>query len=270
MKNFKFFIVLLLPVTLFTGCLQVETTVKLNKDGSGTIEEKVMMSEMVVQMMSQFMNSMPDSSGKKQEFKLFKEDELKNKVSEYGEGVKYVSGKEVTGKDGWEGYIAVYSFKDINKLRMDTNPNKKVELDEGGSGVENDYFSFRFKPGNVAELVIDRPDVSMNEDTATSESSDDSTQNQPLGDYIVKMMDGMRIKISLQPNGNIVSTNASYVDGSEVTLLDVDFSALLKNKESLDKLKKNPPKSLKAMEEIVKNIPGIKIELKKPVSIKFN
>jgi hypothetical protein len=270
MKYLKILFFLLLPAILFTGCLQIETTVKLNKDGSGTIEEKVMMSKMVVQMMSQFMNSMPDSSGKKQDFTLFKEDDLRNKASEYGEGVKYVSGKAVSGKDGWEGYKAVYSFKDINKLRMDTNPNKKVELGEGGSETENDYFSFRFKPGNIAELIIDRPDVSMNEDTAMNESNDDSTQNQPLGDYIVKMMDGMRIKISLQPKGNIVSTNASYVDGSEVTLLDVDFSALLKNKESLDRLTKNPPKSLEAMEEIVKNIPGLKIELKKPVSIKFN
>jgi hypothetical protein len=269
MKYFKIFFVLLFPVTLFTGCLQVETTVKLNKDGSGTIEEKVMMSKMVVQMMNQFMNSMPDSSGKKQEFKLFKEDDLRTKASEYGEGVSYVSGKEVSGKDGWEGYKAVYSFKDINKLRMDTNPNKKVELDEGGSGVENDYFSFRFKPGNVAELIIDRPDVPMSEEPATNESNEDSTENQPMNDYIVKMMDGMRIKICLQPQGKIVSTNASYVDGPEVTLVDVDFSALLKNKESFERLEKNPPKSLDEMKEIVKNIPGMKIEFQKPVSIKF-
>ena len=269
MKYYKIFFVLLLPVTLFTGCLQVDTSVKLNKDGSGTIEEKVMMSSMAVQMINQFMNSMPDSSGKKQEFKLYKEDDLRNKVSEYGEGVKFVSGKEIS-KDGWEGYVAVYSFKDINKLRMDTSPDKKVELDEGGNDAQDDFFSFRFKPGNVAELIIDRPDVSMKEETKTDESNEDSSQNQPLDDNIVKMMDGMRIKISLQLQGNIVSTNASYVDGSVVTLLDVDFSKILNNKESLDKLKNKPPNSLDEMEEIVKNIPGMKIELKKPVSIKFD
>ena len=269
MKYFKIFFALLLPLTIFTGCLQVDTTVKLNKNGSGTIEEIVMMSSMVVQMMNQFMNSMPDSSGEKQEFKLFKEDELKDKASNYGDGVKYVSGKEIS-KDGWEGYKAVYSFKDINKLRMDTDPNKKVELDEGGTEVENDYFSFRFKPGNIAELIIDRPDVSMNEETESDERDSEDTQNHQLDDNIVKMMDGMRIKISLKPEGNIIKTNASYVDGSEVTLIDLDFSKLLKNKESLERLKKNPPKSLNEMKEIVKNIPGMKIELQKPVSIKFN
>jgi len=273
MKYFKIFFVLLLPVTFFTGCLQVDTTVKLNKDGSGTIEEKVMMSDMVVQMMNQFMNSMPDSSGKKQEFKLFKEDELKSKASEYGEGVKYDSGEEVS-EDGWQGYKAVYSFKDINKLRMDTNPDKKVDVgegsSEGGSEAENDYFSFRFKPGNVAELIIDRPDVPMNNEPETDTSNNASMQNQPLNDQFVKMMDGMRVKISLQPQGKIVSTNASYIDGQEVTLLDVNFSELLKNKEDLDRFKKNPPKTLDEMEKIVKNIPGMKIELQKAVSIKFD
>ena len=147
---------------------------------------------------------------------------------------------------------------------MDTDPNKKVDIDEGnsegGSEAENDYFSFRFKPGNVAELIIDRPDVSMNTEPEMNEIKGDSLQNQPLNDSIVKMMDGMRVKISLQPQGNIVSTNASYVDGPEVTLLDLDFSALLRNKESLDKFKKDPPKSLD----------GMKIELQKAVSIKFN
>ena len=269
MRYFKYFFALLIPITLFTGCIQVDTTVKLKKDGSGTIEEKVMMSSMVVQMMNQFMSSVPDSSGEKQEFKLFKEDELKDKASEYGKGVKYVSGKEVS-KDGWEGYTAVYSFKNINNLKMDTDPNKKVEMEEGEGETKEDYFTFKFTPGSVAELVIDRPEVSMNEETESDESEGESNQNQQLNDNIVKMMDGMRIKMSLKPQGNIVSTNASYVDGSEVTLLDLDFSKLLKNKESLDKLKKNPPKSLEEMKEIVKNIPGMKIELQKPVSIKFD
>ncbi|MEJ2504707.1 MAG: hypothetical protein P8Y81_00390 [Ignavibacteriaceae bacterium] len=84
------------------------------------------------------------------------------------------------------------------------------------------------------------------------------------------MMDGMRVKISLEPQGKIVNTNASYVDGSEVTLLDIDFGKLIKNKKKLNMLKENPPKNIKEMKELVKDIPGMKIEMQKPVSIKFN
>jgi len=268
MKYFKISVVLLLSILLFSGCIQVDTKVKLKKDGSGTIEEKVMMSSMVVEMMNQFMGSFQDSTGETEKFSLFKEDELKDKSYNYGEGVKYVSGKEIK-EDGWEGYQAVYSFKDINTLKMDTDPNKKVDLDEGGSEASDEYFSFHFKPGSVAELTINRPDMNMKEAEEETEDSE-NTENHPLDDKIVKMMDGMRIKISLQPEGSIVSTNASYVDGSDVTLIDIDFSKILKNKESLEMLKQNPPKSLEEMEAIVKNIPGMKIELQKSLSIKFN
>ena len=268
MKYFKIILMLILPVLLFTGCIKVDTKVKLKKDGSGTIEEKVLMSSTVVEMMNQFMGSFPDSTGKIEKFSLYKEDELIGKASNYGEGVKYVSGKEIK-KDGWEGYQAVYSFKDINTLKMDTDPNKKVDLDEGGSEASDEYFSFRFKPGSVAELTIDRPEMNTGQDEEATDDSE-NTDNPPLDDKIVKLMDGMKIKISLQPEGTIVSTNASYVEGSDVTLIDIDFGKILKNKQSLEMLKKNPPKSLEEMEAIVKNIPGMKIELQKSLSIKFD
>jgi hypothetical protein len=75
--------------------------------------------------------------------------------------------------------------------------------------------------------------------------------------------------ISLEFNGEIVETNASYVDDSKVTMLDIDFSEILKNKESLELFKKNPPDNLDEMKAIVENIPGMKVEFKKPVIVKF-
>jgi hypothetical protein len=82
-------------------------------------------------------------------------------------------------------------------------------------------------------------------------------------------MEGMKVQISLLFDGDLVETNASYVDGSTVNLLDIDFGELFKNKESLEMLKKNPPDNLEEMKEIVENVPGMKIELQKPVFIKF-
>lgn len=269
MRFFKIIFILILSTALFSGCIRVDTKVKLNKDGSGTIEEKVLMSELVIQMMNQFMNSMPDSSGEKEQFSLFKEDDLKNKVSNYGKDVKYISGKEIK-QNGWEGYQAVYSFEDINTLTMDANPNSKVDMDDGDSGAEDDYYTFKFKPGNVAELIINRPEKDDFDEGEDESNENDSNGDNQLNDNILKMMDGMRVKISLEPQGKIVNTNASYVDGSEVTLLDIDFGKLIKNKKKLNMLKENPPKNIKEMKELVKDIPGMKIEMQKPVSIKFN
>jgi hypothetical protein len=224
------------------------------------------MSDMVISMMNEFMSSFQDSTSVPEEFKLFKEDELKTKASEYGEGVKYVSGEEIK-MDGWQGYKAIYSFEDLNKIKMETDPNTKVENPQD-DGRETEHFSFKFIPGDIAELIIDRSDLSSKmEDEEISVETD--TENQELDDNLIKMMDGMTMTISLELNGEIMETNASFVDGSEVTMLDINFSELLKNKEGLELFKNNPPDNLDELKAIVENIPGMKVEFQKPVIVKF-
>jgi len=191
---------------------------------------------------------------------------LKSKASEYGEGVKYVSGEEIK-IDGWQGYKAIYSFEDLNKIKMEIDPNTKVENPQD-DGQATEHFSFKFIPGDISELIIDRPDFSSKmEDEKIAIEND--TENEVLDDNFVKMMDGMTMTISLEFNGEIMETNASFIDGSKVTMLDIDFSELLKNKETLELFKKNPPDNLDELKAMVKNIPGMKVEFQKPVIIKF-
>ncbi len=266
MKLIKLTILLFIPVILFSGCLKVNSNVIINKDGSGTLEEQVLMSDMVIAMMNEFMSSFQDSTNAPEEFKLFKENELKTKASEYGEGVKYVSGEEIK-IDGWQGYKAIYSFEDLNKIKMETDPNTKVENPQD-DGEETEYFSFKFIPGDIAELIIDRSDLSSEKEYEEI-TVETGKENQELDDNMVKMMDGMTMTISLEFNGEIVETNASYVDGSKVTMLDIDFSEILKDKESLELFKKNPPDNFDEMKAIVENIPGMKVEFQKPVIVKF-
>jgi len=156
MKPIKLTIMLFISVILFSGCLKVNSNVIINKDGSGILEEQVLMSDMVISMMNEFMSSFEDSTSAPEEFKLFKEDELEAKASEYGEGVRYVSGEEIK-IDGWQGYKAIYSFEDLNMIKMETDPNTKVENPQDGQATE--HFSFKFTPGDIAELIIDRPEL---------------------------------------------------------------------------------------------------------------
>jgi len=250
MKIIKLTILLFIPVILFSGCIKVNSNVIINKDGSGILEEQVLMSDMVITMMNEFMSSFQDSTS----------------APEEGEGVKYVSGEEIK-IDGWQGYKAIYSFEDLNKIKMETDPNTKVENPQD-DGQATEYFSFKFIPGEIAELIIDRPDLSSkNQNEEISVETD--SENQELDDNLIKMMDGMTMTISLEFNGEIVETNASFVDGSKVTMLDIDFSEILKNKESLEMFKKNPPDNLDEMKAIVENIPGMKVEFQKPVIVKF-
>jgi len=262
MRIIKLLLTTIISVALFAGCLKVNTKLKINKDGSGTIEEKVLMSDAVVIMMKEFMSSFQDSSSTPEEFKLFKEDELIDKAMGYGEGVEYVRGEEIK-VDGWEGYKAIYSFEDINLIQIATDPNDKIESGELG---EREYFLFKFTRGSTSELIINRPDISPSD--MEIEAEEESGNNQ-LDDKFIKMLDGMMMKVSVEFEGKIIETNAEYADKNNITLLDIDFGKILKNKDGLKKLKNNPPKNLDDMKAIIENIPGIKMDLQNPIRVKF-
>ena len=94
-KNLVITILFLFAAIFFTGCLEVNTTVHLNKDGSGTLEESVLMSSQVVQMISAFASSFDSTAADTNKFSLFQPDQLKADTSKYGSGIKYLSGEEV-------------------------------------------------------------------------------------------------------------------------------------------------------------------------------
>jgi hypothetical protein len=62
------------------GCIEIETVVRVNPDGSGTITERLVMSNEIVQMISEMA---PDG----QPAELLNEQELMDAAPGFGEGV---------------------------------------------------------------------------------------------------------------------------------------------------------------------------------------
>ncbi len=267
MKLLKRLSLIFIVVTLLTGCFKVETTVKINKDGSGKIFQTIMMSKTFVDMISQFAGSFGDSS-ETEEFSLFDEEEFIESANEFGSGVQYVGGETVS-QDGWEGFKAEYTFDDLNKIRLEPEPDSKVSIGMEEQDVEkedSEYYSFKFIKGELPEVIIDRPEIEtdIDDQELEAEGSDDD-----FNDEFLKLMEGMKVDISLLFEGEIVETNASHVEGSKVTLLSVDFGEIIKNKETLEIMKKSQLDKIEDLKEFVEKIPGMKLELKKPVSVKF-
>ena len=267
MKILKKLLLFFIAVMLLTSCIKVETTVKINKNGSGKIFQSVMMSKTFVEMISQFAGSFGDSSGT-EEFSLFDEEEFKGAEKEFGSGVEYVGGEQVSN-ESWEGYIAEYSFDDLNKIRLEPEPDSKISIgteEQQDEDKDEEYYFFKFIKGDIPEVIIDRPEIEheFDNDEIEVEGSDDD-----FNDEFLKMMDGMRVDIAVEFEGEILETNATHVEGSRVTLLSVDFGELIKNKETLEMMKKSQPDKIEDLEAFVEKIPGMKLELKKPVSIIF-
>ena len=238
MKIFKTMLIYALLTILLAGCLQVETTINVNKDGSGTINEKVLMSKTFVNMMKEFAQAFQDSAST-EEFVFFKDDEIIADAKDYGDDVKYVS-HTLVNNDKWEGFQAVYSFNDITKIKIQPDPGSKVGMgdEEGDSTANEEYYFFKFKKGDVSELIIDRPPIELNSESEENKDTlETSEQNdEEMGEEFLKMMEGMKINIAVQVDGKIASTNASYVDGSNITLFQMDFGEMMKDKESFKRI----------------------------------
>lgn len=272
MKQIKNLFVGIIFSIFLTGCLQVNTTVNLNKDGSGTIEEIFVMKTEVINMMKEF--AMAFDSTESEEFKIFNETELKEKAAKFGEGVTYVSG-ELLKKDNYEGYKVIYSFKDINKLKLNPSPEDKVPMGNDLGEVEeetvDDLLKFNFKKGNPSTLVIDFPKPQIEDKLETEETTEfeDSTFSQEAEQKMIEMFDGMKMALYFNFKDGINETDASFVNGSEVTLMEVDFSEIIKNKEVFKNFQNVKPETMEEFKKVVGDIKGIKIEFKEQVTIKF-
>ena len=80
---------------------------------------------------------------------------------------------------------------------------------------------------------------------------------------ILPMMRGLYVDVSLVVDGKIIKTNAPYVSGSQVTLVQFDFDKISATDGALQKLQQiTDPK-------LLKDIPGIRMATDPVVTIEF-
>ena len=86
--------------------------------------------------------------------------------------------------------------------------------------------------------------------------------NPMIMNMIKTMFDGFKINIDLEVVGSIVKTNAEYVTGPRLTLLEMDMAALLADEAKLKALqgKIGPGASFSEVKPYLKDIKGIKID----------
>jgi hypothetical protein len=269
------------------GCIQVDTLIKVKPDGSGTVKETFMMSKETVQMMEGMMQEMmggteepgeeqsaekPEQEQAKESFSLFDEAKLKQEVGNMGEGVSYVSGKAVS-TEGFEGYEAVFAFTDINKLKLNQNPSDNVPSDssQSGSEEEQEYVSFHFTKGKPATLSIKMPEEEPEKGDAkpAEQSAEDQQEAAMVLQQMKSMFKGMKIAMAVEVEGAVVETNATHVDGSRITIMELDFGKLLEMPEKLVQFSELQPESVEDAKEFMKDLPGFKVDMNKELTIKF-
>lgn len=247
---------------LLSGCFETNTRIIVKPNGSGTVEQTILMSQAALSSMMGFADADTKS--------FYDEEKLEAEAETMGEGVSYVSSKKIeTGEK--TGYIAVYSFKDINTLQVSDNPAEGMM---GGAGNPNDKsgFNFQFKKGKPSELKIIIPNIDEEDDTTENEAGEYEDEEVPeideaMTEMMLNMYKGMKMNVEIEFDGKITKTNASHQDGNKITIMLMDFDELAKNPESLKAFQnmQDPNK----MKEVLKTIPGIKVETQEEVVVKF-
>lgn len=254
------------------GCMEIETVVRVKPDGSGTITERLVMSNEIVEMMKEMA---PEG----QPAELYNEQELRDAAPGYGEGVTYVSAKDIETEFG-KGYEASYAFADINKIRVGQDPGDKMPGDGPVEGEDDagDFTTFTMQPGSPAELVIHWPvdkaeskSVQTTETASTDEAPvEQSAEEQEAAMEMMKMaFKDMRMSMHVEVAGSVVDSNATHLNGSRVTLVDIAFAEFLNSEEAMTKMASNSEQSVADMKEMMALIPGLKMEIEPEVTVRF-
>jgi hypothetical protein len=245
-----------------SGCLRSTTTIDLKDDGSGTILQETAVSTQAIGMLQGLAGA--NQTGDKPA-QLFGEEQARKAADTMG--VTFVSGEPYkTGE--LEGYRARYAFDDIAKvtLKMDQGTDNLAPA----SGAKKPPFGFAFTRGSTASLLtIQMPDQTPGAPGALplpgGGGSDADKARAAQAMAMMKMMlRGLFVDVALTVNGRIIKSNAPYVEGSRVTLLQIDFDKLLTDDTAL--LRLQSAKDLKSLA----SVPGLKVVTEPTVTIEFS
>lgn len=263
-----------------SSCIEINETVKLKKDGSGTIVEETIMGQQMSAMMDQ-LSALGGAAGGND---MFSEEAAKKRAEKFGKGVT-VNKVEKLDKNGSKGGRVTFSFTDINTVTLslaDGASGLSAMAPKGASGVEEKVkeatpITFNYKEGvltinnpvpskeDLAEAKKEAKEATASEGATEGAEGPEAAQMKAMG---MQMMKDMKMSVKVVVEDGIAETDASIREGDTITLSSVDFGKLMENPEMAKKLEKLDMNNPAAMEEELKGIEGIKGETKSKVTVK--
>ena len=214
----------LLVTLALSGCFQLHALLRLNPDGSGTIEETILLQAMLATMMEE-----ADSTGAG----YINIKQLAARADSLGEGVRFVRVDSVS-EGGSVGYRAIYAFDDINTVHYRSDSDALGMGDQGGDAGGDELnvpMRFAFEPGRLT-ILMQRPEAPedaqpLDEAEVAAKADSIRTQMEQGGAMARSILAGARISVAVAFPGTITETTATYVDSNRVTLADVELSSMI-------------------------------------------
>ena len=249
------------------GCFQSTTVIRLKGDGSGTIEQRTLLTDAAMDQLRAFAILGGNSADT---VDPTSEAQARSMAQAIGPGVTYVSSTPVRVGMA-QGRDAIYAFTDITQLRISEQPKVPggVNLRAQGVNTDSDPITFaltRRPDGNVLlRIVIPRPAMLP---IATPGTNGDVTPPSVEQIEMVKaILAGARLTVAIEPEGRLVSSGSPFVDGNRVTLIDVDIDKIAGDPDLARKLQST--KTIEDAKTSLGSVPGLKITLEPEIAIEF-
>lgn len=242
-----------------SGCFQMSTTLKVNGDASGTIDQRLVFTGAALAQIQQF-SALGGPDAKK--FDPVSEDQARAGAAKIGPGVTYVTSTAINDASG-QGRETTYAFGNVNQLRIMQQPGGPGGVSVGGTPESIAFTLTTLENGNSL-LTIGMPAFSPPGVSGPGAGRSPSPAQLAM---VRQMLAGARITIAVEPSGKIVRTSSPFVDGQRVTLIDIDLDQLMKD-EVITRMR--DVKSLDEMKAAMKDVPGLKVSLDRETTIEFS
>jgi hypothetical protein len=285
-----------LMALILAGCFKVEETIKVNPDGTGTIERTIGISNNLIKMLK----DLDKASGKESpsfDDKKY-EDELKEMGKEMaqqrGEGVEFKNVKKET-KDNMRCFTLFFSFKDITKILPDVSellePPSVISKQPGGkkragSKKRPIRFGFTKLPDGTAELTLENPwgqglkeKIKEPIKTKAAQKTDKSGKPDQIDPDEKKIQDLIKelcFSFNLVCGSQIIEAQATHRKNNRITLMEIDYRKLSRDEKKFNQLMEeypelpdDPAEASKIILKTLGKADGYKIELEDTITIKF-
>lgn len=271
MKRLLYAAVSTVTALALPSCLQSETTIHLNKDGSGTIVEQTTLGAQMMAMLDQF-SAIGGDTGKDPLAEMFSPEKGKAKAAKLGEGVTFEKSVPLT-VGGNKGATVTYRFADINKLKVspgdgmsDVSP-MAGQAPEAPEAPKQKPITFTYTAGQLAINMPPPEKPTAGPDGAAKPETPDLAGNPQAEAMMKQMLGDMKVSFKLVADGGISQSDATYRDGKTITLMEMEMGKVLQNPDSMKKLTSADQNDPAAAMAALKGIEGVKLETKPVVSV---
>jgi hypothetical protein len=254
-------------VTLgLSACLEMKSTVTVNKDGTGTIEETALLGAQIRQMLeglgAQAGAGAGAAGGQENPAAVIKgmvpdKAQAEQRAKELGEGVTVKSFEEVTSPDGKSGAKVVYAVADFNKVKFIPFTGKDKDAVPMTFAIAGDTLTLTNPPPKDKKPNVEVPEV--------------PAELQAQLPMFKPMFAGMRMSVDVKVGSGIASSDATHQDGDTLTYADMQIDKFIDKPDIFGKFVASTEQKLSMAEaaELFKGVDGIKIEGKEVVTVKM-